>query len=169
MFSEAYVHEEEMVKETIEMLYREKRFLSVDSHSLQEVHQQRILHSIKTEEFMEECELNTALSYNEAVARSCRKACMYMLYAIRHNQPFGKMNLRHIRVAQGFIGYTPHSWLILDDTYIIDLTLAQFTSIIIPKVVILHKNDAKGLYKESSRHTWIEWTDIESEQIDIPI
>lgn len=169
MFSELYGLNEESPSEIIEKFYENRKFLSLDHPSLQERHQQQILNSVKMEEFYEECELNSLLPYNEAVVRACRKACMYMLYAIRYNQPFGKMNLQHVRVVQGFVGYTPHSWLILDDTYIIDLTLAQFTNIVIPKLAILHKDDAKDLYNESSRHTWIEWTEIENEQIDIPI
>lgn len=169
LFSEQFLYEEEKPKHLIESLYQSKKFLSADNPLLQEKHQQDILKSIKIEEFVVECQLNPLLSYNEAVVRACPKACMYVLFAIRHNSAFGKRNLKHIEVAQGFIGYTRHSWLILDNTYIIDLTLAQFTSIIIPKVAILHMDDAKELYKEASRHTWLQWTDMESEQIDIPI
>jgi len=167
MFSEQYIYEDNKPNEIIKSLFETNRFLTLET--LQEKHQQQIVKSISLSEFFEECELDPTLPYHKAVARSCRKACMYMLYAIKFNQPSGKSNLKKIRVVEGFVGYTPHSWLLLDDTFIIDLTLSQFSETNIPNISILNVEDVKDLYNPIRSHTWLQWIDLENEQMDIPI
>lgn len=160
---------DESYQQKIAELYRNKRFIPMNSPLLQEKHQQEILHSFSINDFFEECQLDCSLSYNEAVSGHSKIACMYALYAIRYHSKLGKWNLNHIQVAQGFIGYTPHTWLVLDDTYIVDFTLAQFTTIVIPKISILLKEQADSLYEETVRYSWIKWTEIESEPCEIPV
>lgn len=124
-----------------------------------------LLEAVDLEEFFLQCNLNPTLKYSQAVYRACRKATMYFLYVVTNKIHGGKYKLSNVKVMDGFVGSTPHTWLQLGDDYYFDMTLAQFTNRSIPELAILPIEKAKDIYTVQHVIPWNEWVKLEAEMI----
>jgi hypothetical protein len=148
------------IMEKINQLAKRDVFLEVGNIKLAEF--TPVLTAIDVDEFFLHNNLNPTLSYSQAVYRACRQATMYILYAISHKLKMGKFMLSKLKIVDGFVGKTPHTWLQLDDTYYVDMTLAQFTTMDIPKIAILPIKEARDIYQVNQVLLWSDWVEIES-------
>ncbi|PLS19266.1 hypothetical protein CVD28_02310 [Bacillus sp. M6-12] len=148
-------------KEILKELHRTRKFIQPDSPKLDSDLQQ-ILSVLDTHEFFLHCNLNPAVSYNEAVFKACRKASMYVIYSISHKLRMGKFKLQDIQICDGFVGNTPHTWLLFKNELYLDLTLAQFTHLPIPEIAILPVDLSQDLYQVNHTFSWQEWVQLES-------
>lgn len=148
--------------QSIEHLYHDNQFIPADSVTLEHGLKQ-ILHTIDMNEFYRDCELDASLPYNQAINKACRKATMYMLYAVSQKASAGISLLDTLSVCDGLVGDTPHTWLMYQDRYYVDMSLAQFTTLEIPKIVILPVHLAKDIYRINHVFTWREWANIEAD------
>lgn len=150
--------------EKINTLMDEGAFVSPDSKELADY--ANLFEVIDMEEFFLQCNLNPTLSYSQAVHRSCRQATMYFLYVVANKLHAGKYKLSNIRVVDGIVGTTPHTWLQLGEEYYFDMTLAQFTTREIPKLAVLPIKKATGIYEVRHVIPWTEWVKLESDMIE---
>lgn len=148
------------IMEKINQLAERDVFLEVENVKLIEF--ASILTAIDVDEFFLHNNLNPTLSYSQAVYRACRQATMYILYALSHKLQMGKFMLEKLKIVDGFVGKTPHTWLQLGDAYYVDMTLAQFTTKEIPKIAILPIKEAGEIYQVNHLFNWKEWVEIES-------
>lgn len=87
-------------------------------------------------------------NYNIDVTRMCKFACYYILLeAKKYN-----FNLKRLKHCSGYYGIANHDWMLLDNKYIIDLTLQQF-EINAPKLAIIDIQNEQGKYKAISQVT----------------
>lgn len=148
-------------QQSIEHLYHNNQFIPADSVTL-EHELKKILYTIDMNEFFRDCELDSSLRYKQAVTKACRKATMYILYAVTQKNNAGRNLLDSLQVCDGLVGNTPHTWLVYRDLYYVDMTLTQFTPLEIPKIAILPISLAKDIYTIKNTFTWRDWTNIEA-------
>lgn len=150
---------------SIERLYHDNQFIPADLVTL-EKELKRILYAIDMNEFYRDCELDASLPYSKAVTKACRKATMYVLYTVTQKNNADVSLLDGLRVCDGFVGDTPHTWLMYRDKYYVDMTLAQFSTLGIPKVAILPVDLAQDIYTVNNTFTWRVWTKIETDMMN---
>lgn len=142
------------IDNTIENLLKNEVFLSLDDECFTD-EQKSIIQLINLEDFYRECSINSALPNPEVVSLKCRKATRYLLFTIVNE--LGEDYLRFIKVVDGYVSNIPHTCLLLDNTYYLDITLAQYTSMEIPRIAITPMSYAKRLYKINRLLSWREW------------
>ncbi|WP_442637913.1 hypothetical protein [Rossellomorea marisflavi] len=147
----------------IDNLYLQNEFLDQDSQSFNPEFKS-ILGAINKDDFIEECELNPVVSYNEAVKLACRRATMYLLFAVANHPKLGAPYLQSLNVVDGWVGHIPHTWLMYNNQFFVDMTLAQFTDAPIPETAILPIEKAGNVYTVQYVLTWKQWVDLESQQ-----
>ena len=149
--------------EKVNKLEKNEAFLDIESDELAKF--APIFSAIDLDEFFLHCNLNPTLKYSRAVYRACRQATMYILYGISHKLRMGKYMMSELKVVDGFVGNTPHTWLQLGNDFYLDMTLAQFTTYPIPKIAILPIDKAGDIYRIQYVIPWNEWVQLEAKDL----
>lgn len=151
------------IMDKLTVLAKQEAFVQPNSKEMTEF--APLLKAIDSEEFFLQCNLNPTLKYSQAVYRACRKATMYFLYVVTNKIHGGKYKLSNVKVIDGFVGSTPHTWLQFGDDYYFDMTLAQFTSHPIPELAILPIEKTEDIYQVQHVIPWDDWVKLEASMI----
>lgn len=150
------IHDKE-TDSIIKYLSLKKRFINIDSIELKK-YQKDILDKLSLAEIYDLLGFDVSSSYNHQVSGRTHELILYVVLSIYNKSTAGQKSLKHLKIAKGFVGSKAHNWIVLSNEYILDLSLSQFTNMVIPKVSLLKISDAIGLYEEKQR--FIIWSHL---------
>ena len=107
----------------------------------------------------ERCDEDITDNYSYNVCSMCNNAVAWCLLRMRQYM-YGLD--RDVQIIEGKFGAFEHTWLLWDDKYFIDLTLAQFIKEDTPKLAITDKMHSMGrdAYTILDVYNIAEWLDI---------